>query len=156
MHGSLDSMENKSRFDGFRSELKKNGISIRRKDILRGNFTEECGYKAMKKYLEENGSDIATAFFCANDEMAIGAISAIKEKGLSIPQDISIVGFDNILFSTYTTHKLTTVKNPVYDLGKLAAYQLLNMLDGKSSGEVSIELDVELLIRESTGKPRKI
>lgn len=156
MHGSLDSMENKSRFDGFRTELKKNGISIRRKDILRGNFTEEGGYKAMKKYLEENGSDIATAFFCANDEMAIGAISAIKEKGLSIPQDISIVGFDNILFSTYTTHKLTTVKNPVYDLGKLAAYQLLNMLDGKSSGEVSIELDVELLIRKSTGKPRKI
>ncbi|MBO8161686.1 MAG: LacI family DNA-binding transcriptional regulator [Thermosipho sp. (in: Bacteria)] len=156
MHGALDSMEDKTRFKGFKNELKNKGINIDKRDILNGNFTEESGYKAMKNYLEKNGNNIATAFFCANDEMAIGAISAIKEFGLNVPQDISIVGFDNILLSTYITPKLTTIKRPVYDLGKFAAYQLLNMLDGKSSEEVSIELDVELVIRESTEKPRNV
>ncbi len=153
MHGALDSHDNSERYKGFISELEKYGLTVSKNDTLFGNFTEEGGYNAMKEYLKKN-KKTATAFFCANDEMAIGTIKAIQDSGLNVPEDISIAGFDDIPLSVYVSPKLTTIKRPVYQLGSFSAHQLLSMISGKNMNNSTISLDVELIVRESTTKPK--
>jgi DNA-binding LacI/PurR family transcriptional regulator len=106
------------------------------------------GYNAMRELLEAD--ERPTAVFAASDELAIGAYRAIAESGLRIPQDISVVGFDNIEASAYTTPPLTTVHQPFADLGIQALILLLEMLEKESFEASSVLLPAQLVIREST------
>lgn len=87
--------------------------------MIKGNYDLESGYKAMKELLQLN--KIPTAVFCSNDDIAVGAIKAIVEKGLRVPQDISIAGFDDNLFSAYLNPALTTVKRSIEEMSKEGA-----------------------------------
>lgn len=118
--------------------------------IYKGNFTSEDGYKLMKEALSKDY--IPTAFFIASDPMAIGAYRAINEKGLTIPNDISIIGFDDIATSQFLNPSLTTVKIYTEYIGETAVDTLLERLIGKRNLSKKIVLPVNLIVRESCVK----
>jgi len=114
----------------------------------------EIGYKPMQALLEK--SRAFTAIFCFNDISAIGAIRALKDVGLSVPGDVSVVGFDDILSAAYSTPSLTTVRQPLFEMGKRGAEVLLERIaDREKEYPSDIVMAPELVVRESTGPARK-
>ena len=112
----------------------------------------EIGYKPMQALLERTHD--FTAVFCFNDIAAIGAIRALKDAGLSVPGDISVVGFDDILSAAYATPSLTTVRQPLSEMGRRGAQVLLERIgDRKKVYPSDIVMEPEFVIRESTGPP---
>jgi LacI family transcriptional regulator len=110
----------------------------------------EIGYKPMQTLLERNRD--FTAVFCFNDIAAIGAIRALKDAGLSVPGDVSVVGFDDILSAAYATPSLTTVRQPLLEMGKRGAQVLLERIANREEPYPSeITMAPELVVRESTG-----
>jgi LacI family transcriptional regulator len=148
--GPVDSYDNACRMKGYVDTLKNNSIEVSEKYVVHGGFTEQSGYETMKNYLEKT-KDVPTAFFSANDEMLIGAIKAIQEKGFKVPQDISVIGFDDIQAANYIQPKLTTIKGPMYELGSFSAHMLFNLMNGRAINS-NLTLDIELVIRESAMK----
>jgi LacI family transcriptional regulator len=109
----------------------------------------EIGFKPMKALLEKHRS--FTAIFCFNDIAAIGAIRALKDSGCSVPQDVSVVGFDDILSAAYSTPSLTTVRQPLLEMGKRGAEVLLDRIAHRDKEyPPEITMDPELVVREST------
>ncbi|KIL52091.1 LacI family DNA-binding transcriptional regulator [Jeotgalibacillus soli] len=115
------------RFTGFQKTLNKRGITFDSSRVENGNFSEQGGAEAALRLLEKDPT--ITAVFCASDLMAIGAMNALTSKGIRIPEDISIVGYDDILLSRYVRPALTTVSQDTHGLGSAAAKMLINMLD---------------------------
>lgn len=110
----------------------------------------EIGYKPMAAILEKTHA--FTAVFCFNDISAIGAIRALKDAGLSVPQDVSVVGFDDILSAAYATPSLTTVRQPLAEMGRRGAQVLLERIaDRERHFPAEIVMKPELVVRESTG-----
>jgi len=110
----------------------------------------EIGYKPMQALLEKTRD--FTAVFCFNDIAAIGAIRALKDAGLAVPGDVSVVGFDDIQSAAYSTPSLTTVRQPLLEMGKRGAQILLERIANRETGQPSeIVMAPELVIRESTG-----
>ncbi len=113
----------------------------------------EIGYKPMQALLERARG--FTAVFCFNDIAAIGAIRALKDAGLAVPADVSVVGFDDILSASYATPSLTTVRQPLMEMGKRGAQILLERIaDRKKEFPTEIVMAPELVVRESTGQAR--
>ncbi len=112
----------------------------------------ESGYSAMRELLAKDQPP--TAVFAASDALAIGAYRALAEAGLRVPDDMSVVGFDNIEASAYTTPPLTTVHQPFSELGQEAFSLLLNMLDGSNFSQSNILLPANIVYRGSTEVPR--
>ena len=151
------------RLQGYLQALKLHNIEIDERLItgrnendsdVPGYSTEEIGFEGMKRLLSLPNPP--TAIFARNDFTAIGAMSAIKEAGLRIPEDIAIVGFDDISLAVRTSPPLTTVRQPMRLEGQLAAEMLLEKIQGanKKSRRERI-LNCELIVRESTGLKRK-
>ena len=110
----------------------------------------EIGFKPMQALLEKNRD--FTAVFCFNDIAAIGAIRALKDAGLSVPGDVSVVGFDDILSAAYSTPSLTTVRQPLLEMGKRGAQVLLQRIANRDQEfPAEITMAPELVVRESTG-----
>ncbi|MCP5455326.1 MAG: LacI family DNA-binding transcriptional regulator [Thermotogae bacterium] len=130
----------------FTDVLKKNGIDS--SCIREGKFSLNSGYKIAKEVIQEN-NDI-TAVFCANDDMAIGAIAAIKDLNLNIPEDISVIGFDDIDMANYIKPRLSTVRQDHYGIGEKATELLIDIIKNKKAKIKKIYMDYELIIREST------
>jgi DNA-binding LacI/PurR family transcriptional regulator len=151
MQGLQTLASSRERLRGYKDVLAKNSITFSDNlvKIDDGNNFIESGYRAMAKYFEDEM--LPTAIFAANDMMAIGAIQAIKEKGLNIPKDISIVGFDDVPLAKYIDPPLTTVSQPAFEKGKEAARLVIEMIDHKVIPVPKL-LDVKLSIRQSTGK----
>jgi len=113
-------------------------------------MTPEIGYKPMKALLEKTRE--FTAVFCFNDIAAIGAIRALKDAGLSVPGDVSVVGFDDIQSAAYSTPSLTTVRQPLREMGQRGAQVLLERIaDREKKFPAEIVMASELVVRESTG-----
>jgi LacI family transcriptional regulator len=114
----------------------------------------EIGYKPMQGLLEKTRD--FTAIFCFNDIAAIGAIRALKDVGLTVPGDVSVVGFDDIQSAAYSTPSLTTVRQPLTEMGQRGAQVLLDRIAHRENDHPSeIVMAPELVIRESTG-PAKV
>ncbi len=147
------------RLQGYLKALKQHNIEIderlitgRNEDVseIPGYSTEEIGFEGMKRLLSLPNPP--TAVFARNDFTAIGAMSAIKEAGLRIPEDIAIVGFDDISLAMRTSPPLTTVRQPMRLEGRLAAEMLLERIAGKErKSRRERILNCELIVRESTG-----
>lgn len=150
IHGSKDAWDSDFRFKGYLKALEKYNIPFNEKLISRGDFTREGGYKAVKELL--NSGEEFTAIFCANDHMALGAIKALKEKELNIPEDISIIGFDNIEASALSNPPLTTIMQPIYQLGEMSAKILLKLLSGEKLEQKKFLLKTQLIERKSCSK----
>ena len=137
------------RFDGYKSALKNAGIQIDEQLIIRGDYGLDSGMGAMEQLLKLRMRP--TAVFCFSDDMAIGAMSVLQENGFRIPQDISIMGFDDIRYARLMTPALTTIHQPLEEIGKACIELLLEQLDGKSEPGRYIELPFKLMVRQSTG-----
>lgn len=138
------------RLDGYRKSLKEHKIQCNEKHIrISENSTISGGYNEMLSLIDCD--DRPTAVFITNDLLALGAISAIKEMGLRVPEDISVVGFDDIPLAQHISPALTTVRQPAFEKGVKAARLLIQQLE-KMKKPKSVTLDLELIIRKSTAK----
>ncbi len=146
--GHPDQQSSMERIKGFREALRKNRIDYNESFIYTGDFHKKSGYEGMRYLL--NLPSPPSAVFVANDNMALAAIKIIKKEGLKIPEDISIVGFDDIEASSQIDPPLTTVRQPLYKMGEEAAKLLFQLLNNKESKPKKIILDTELVIRESS------
>jgi LacI family transcriptional regulator len=146
--GVKESPISKVRNEGFFETMNKFGIPINEDWIEYGNFHEQSGYEGMKRILAKK--PYPQAVYAASDMMALGAMSAIREHGLKIPEDIALIGCDDIEACRYSDPKLTTVKQDKEKLGKLAAYMLIDLINGNTESK-SVLVDPELIIRESCG-----
>lgn len=121
--------------------------------IFEGDFTEESGYHAAEAMLK--AAEPPTALFAANDAMAIGFLAALHEKGLEVPRDLSLVGFDDIPAARYVRPPLTTVKVPIAELGeKAVALALARVMGSGSGGPAAATVSVDLVERASCAPPR--
>lgn len=136
------------RLQGYRQAFQEWGVAFDDKLVRYGDFNEESGQKAMSELLDLYPPP--SAVFVASDLVAFGAMEAIKSRGLAIPQDIALVGFDDVPLARYVDPPLTTVRLPAYELGSRAAAMLLGMIQGVEEGE-GLLLDTELVVRESCG-----
>jgi LacI family repressor for deo operon, udp, cdd, tsx, nupC, and nupG len=118
-----------------------------------GDYTQPGGYMAMKAMLA--GGAVPTAVFCANDLSALGGLEAAKQMGYRIPQDLSIVGFDDIDEAALASPPLTTIRLSPRLVGKVAAETLLERLRGRQEPK-RILIEGELIIRQSTAEPAKL
>lgn len=107
-------------------------------------FTYDAGYEKVMKM-----KDLPEVIVCGNDLIAYGAIAALEKRGLRVPEDVAVTGFDNILFSVHHKPSLTTVRQPMYEMGKTAAKLLLGLINGKDKSLKGIILPNKLMIRES-------
>lgn len=116
-----------------------------------GDFSIESGVRRTGELLDEPGRP--TAIFCFSDEMAMGALEAIRQRGLRCPQDVSLVGFDDIRFARYLHPQLTTVSQPKEQIGHEVVRLLLDILGGRATALQNVTLPHQLVIRESTAAP---
>jgi len=137
------------RFDGYRRALREANLDVDDKLVFQAGRTIEDGSKAALQMINESCD--ATAIQCVNDPIAIGCSQELVRQGLSVPGDVSIVGFGNILLSEYFRVPLTTVRQPKFRLGMAAFEAMQQFLRGKRPD--SKRLSTELVVRESSGTP---
>lgn len=140
----------RQRLNGYIDVLKKYNIKVRDEYIVQGGSTPESGYEAMESLLKTN--PLPSAVFVSNDIMAVGALKACNQKGLRVPEDISIMGFDDMDFSKYLIPSLTTVRKPRRQMGREGALMLMDILNKKELKGKFKEIKTELVIRESCAK----
>lgn len=156
-HKKIGIIEGKSEFknthrrkEGFMAALQSHGLNYFQEYAVNGYYDPVGGYNAMKKIL--SNQDHPTAMFCLNDDMAVGAMKAIYESGLKIPEDISLVGFDDNEFSAYLTPALTTVSRPIEKMCSKGAQILLKKIESGEQNNTTIFLKTELKERDSVRK----
>ena len=146
----FDLYHSQERVRGYQAALRNAGLPIEERLAVKGGFRLEDGRAAAFRLLDQHRD--MTAIFAYNDFMAIGALRAVIERGLRVPEDVSVVGFDDIPQSAFTCPALTTVRQPKHEMGCQGAGLLLDLIDGKSPPEGTIgTLGVELIVRETTG-----
>ncbi|MBI5929875.1 MAG: LacI family DNA-binding transcriptional regulator [Chloroflexi bacterium] len=139
----------KQRLQAYRQALESSGIAYDEGLIREGQYDPETGYLAALSLLRERPD--MTAIFGMNDMMALGALSAIHESGLRVPQDIAVVGYDDMRFSPYLYPRLTTVRAPEVELGRQAAIMVLDQIRGTLIAPKYVSLKSELIIRDTCG-----
>jgi DNA-binding LacI/PurR family transcriptional regulator len=137
---------------GYREALRQAGLAYQEQLVVHGDGKPEAAIAAMENLLTL--PEPPTAVFCYNDMSAIGALRAIRLRGLRVPEDISLVGFDDLFVACYTHPRLTTVRQPMRRMGLLAMESLLKLMTGHDSANI-IKVPAELIVRESTGPMRK-
>jgi DNA-binding LacI/PurR family transcriptional regulator len=142
--GSLDEHAGVARFRGFQEAMALAGLSAHR--VEHGNFTEDSGGKAMDRLLA--GHPDLDAVFVANDKMAVAALRVLREHGKSVPEDVAVVGFDDLAMAPHTVPPLTTVHQPIQALGREMARMLLTLMAGGQP--TPLILPTRLIIRGST------
>ena len=148
--GELDKTTARTRYEGFVKAMNEANLPIHENWIMEGFFEPEDGYECMNKILVQD--NLPTAVFCCNDVMALGAISAITEKGLRVPDDISIIGYDNIHSSRFYAPPLTTIHQSKSRLGAQAVNLLFERIankDNDSHEKHRIAIHPELVLRKS-------
>ena len=141
------------RFAGYRQALAFAGYPFLPELIVHGDGKPEGGRQAMEKLLSLPMPP--TAVFCYNDMSALGALRAIHQHGIKVPDDISIVGFDDLAIASYTSPLLTTVGQPKQQMGRMAMETMLKILSGVDA-KTNIKVNGELIVRESTAPPKSL
>ncbi len=150
INGRMTTTNALERFQAFQENLAEHKLEFHQEWVADGDFEEEGGHKAALKIL--TAVRRPSAILCASDLMAIGAVRALKEKGVSVPEDMSIVGFDNMEEAMYHEPLLTTVSFSAIEMGKLAARKMFQIIAEENLVEKATTLQGELLERESTRK----
>lgn len=150
IHGYMNTYDDMERYRGFRDTIEKADLSLSDDYILYGYFEEDATFLAVRNLIESN-IGLPDAFFAANDVSAIGCIKALQAAGFSVPEDIGVIGFDDIELCQYFSPKLTTMNNPIKKQGIMAVLTILDMIQGKNSGMIE-KLKGRLIERESCKK----
>ncbi len=144
--GHAQHPDSKERFQAYVDALLAANIAFDEALVYRGDYTEFSGQAAVEHLLSQG--TVFTALFASNDQMAFGAAVALHRQGLRVPNDVSLVGFDDLPGSSYVVPPLTTVHQPAYELGQLAAQTMLQLLNGN---EPTLSMPApRLVLREST------
>lgn len=152
MHGQSFSSDSDERWNGLVAAAQKLGIEIKPELVVTLNrdlTSPELGYPVVQQLIA-TGLPF-TAIVAFNDISAMGAIRALQDFNLSIPGDVSVIGFDNIRAAAYTLPRLTTISQPLTEIGRIATQTLLNRIHGTTYSRDDIKVEPELVVRESTG-----
>lgn len=150
--GSLQTQGGQQRLQGFKDVITKRKISIPSEYIIEGDYSRRSARSAAEKLLTLKNRP--TAIFVCSDDMALEVITVAMEKGLKIPQDLSVIGFDDNPAAIFGPVSLTTIKQPLFQMAEQAVKQLTSIIAGKKKGSVHLVLDPELIVRESCAAPR--
>jgi LacI family transcriptional regulator len=134
--------------EGYYLAFEEAGLAPRTELVVEADFNSQSGYDAMKKLLNRNPE--LTAAFVASDNVAVGAIHAVQESGRKIPDDFSIVGFDDIPMSAHLGPGLTTIHVPAREIASQSCHLLMRIMQGEAPESRSITLSAELIVRNST------
>lgn len=151
--GSFSLEETGDRQQGFGAALEEAGCMVPDRYLAEGDYSQESGYNIVQDWTDRG--TLPQALFCASDTMAMGALLALNEAGYQVPNDVAVVGFDDLPASQYTIPPLTTVRQPVYEKGQTAVDLLLDQIEVPDADPVHVELDPELVIRQSCGANAK-
>jgi LacI family transcriptional regulator len=149
--GPVAMLCSRARIDGYRAALESAGVEVDPELIRNGNFHHSGGYQAARELFEL--PDPPTAIFAGSDEQAFGVAEAARVTGRRIPEDLSIVGFDDLPISRWVSPPLTTVRQPLAEMGRTAADMLIAMIDKREPLSRQVELATELIVRSSTAPP---
>lgn len=150
--GSLQTQSGLHRFEGYKNMLKKKGISFKEQYVYEGDYSRRSARAGLEKFLAL-GNDRPTAIFVASDDMALEIINAAVEKGLKVPKDLSVVGFDDNPSGLYSSVSLTTIRQPLFKMAEEAVRQLNAIVAGRRHAAVQQVLLPELVVRESCAAP---
>ena len=145
--GHLSHQDAHDRRTGYLQALGDAGIKVNPNFIVEGDYTETSGVMGVARLLAARDGAPFSAIFAANDQMAAGARLALHRRGIRVPEDVSLVGFDDLPYSPYMTPPLTTIRQPALEMGQMAAQLMLAMLENKPTQGVSFP--VQLVVRES-------
>ena len=150
--GPADVMCSRARIDGYRTALEEAGIPMDPALVRHGDFFVGGGFT--------HGSDLLglddppTAIFAGSDLQALGVLRAARERGLHVPEDLSVVGYDDLPVAAWIGPPLTTVRQPLQEMAATAARMVLDLARGEEPRNLRIDLATELVVRESTAPPR--
>jgi LacI family transcriptional regulator len=147
--GPLDKQVAIKRLAGYKKAMQEAKLVINENWVASGDFECEGGKQAFQKLIDIEKDNMPTALFVCNDMMAMGVINTANKCGLSVPQDLSIVGYDNIKLSEFISPSLTTVHQPKFNLGKMAFDTLLDKIQGQREDNIEIQLEPRLVVRDS-------
>lgn len=151
--GPLKLLLARERLAGYQACLKKANLDPTDFSSPEGDWNCNSGYEGMQQIL--SGSEIPTAIFAGNDRMAIGAIQAIIKKGLRVPEDISVIGLDDIEVAAFQSPALTTIRQSFPEMASQCVHLLMEILDGKECLYPQMVIEPELIVRQSTAAPPK-
>lgn len=146
--GDMDTASSQKRLDGFRAAMADAGLVPNEQLIVYGQYSAQCGETAGKTLLMQK--DRPTAIFCFSDEIAMGCMYSLRGHDFRLPDDVSIIGFDDIPFAKYLAPSLTTVAQPQNEIGATCATILLDLIDGTPPDTMHTILPHKLVIRQST------
>lgn len=145
--GALDNTDGQERLTGYRQAIEASGLEFDPALVAEGRFTHQSGYIGAKALLKQR----VDAIFAANDISAMGAFQAMNEAGVRVPEDVALVGFDDLPISVQVKPHLTTVRQPIQQKGNLATSLLIDLIEGRTEGPRQIILPTQLIIRETCG-----
>ncbi|WVE36460.1 substrate-binding domain-containing protein, partial [Priestia megaterium] len=133
---------------GYKRALTESGLPVRDSYIVEGDYTYDSGIEAVEKLLEED--EKPTAIFVGTDEMALGVIHGAQDRGLNVPNDLEVIGFDNTRLSTMVRPQLTSVVQPMYDIGAVAMRLLTKYMNKETVDSSIVQLPHRIEFRQST------
>jgi LacI family transcriptional regulator len=146
--GPGDYLCSRARIDGYRSALERAGITYDPELVRNGDFPHEGGFTRGGELLDLPAPP--TAIFAGSDQQAFGVYEAARQRGLRVPEDLSVVGFDELPVTRWASPPLTTIRQPLYEMGRTAAQMLGELIENVGLRANRIELSTELIVREST------
>jgi len=146
--GPANSYDSEQRLAGYLNALREFGISVLKEKIMEGDFTFDSGKRIAKKIIKK----LPEVVFAANDEMALGIMETFKENGIIPGKDVFMAGFDDTIWAKFIDPPLTTVKQPIKEIGRISAMKIVDSLEsGKKMEAVNLKLGTQLIIRQSCG-----
>ena len=150
LRGPVNQEDSNRREQGYKAALESNGIPFDEKLVLNGEFERDIAYEVLDDFLA-NGKRVAfDAVFTGDDDAAIGALQALHKYGIRIPEDVAVIGFDDLGFAPFLNPPLTTVRAPTESVGRIAAERLFELLENQSSNG-AVVLPTEIIFRRSCG-----
>ena len=150
LRGPVNQEDSMRREGGYKAALKANGIPVDEDLILNGDFERDIAYLAMNEFLGRQQPVAFDAVFTGDDDAAIGVLKSLHEHGIRIPEDVAVIGFDDLGFAPFLNPPLTTVRAPTERVGQIATERLFGLLENHPSDEVII-LPTEIIFRRSCG-----
>ncbi len=150
--GPSNVQSSQDRMEAYREVLREHGIPFRSSWATFADFTQAAGREAARRLLQRRPRP--TAIFAANDVIALGVMEAAEDLGLSVPEDLSLVGYDDISYAALPRIQLTTVAQPAYEMGRIAAEYLLSLCSEKTTEKLTCVLSPRLVVRKTTASPK--
>ena len=148
--GRLETWSGENRYNAFKQKMEEHNLEVNENYILNGDFIREKTYHVVEEFVLRK--ELPTAFISSNDDMAFAAIEVFQKYGIRVPEDLSIIGFDDTAAASLVRPALTSVRVPFLDMAEKAVETLIAHIEGENSGVESFKLDVKLIKRDSCAK----